>query len=448
MVQTDLGPPGPGDGQGFVPVRMIEVELTKPLPAVSYPGQRGQAWVLGRLHTEPIGRCVVPLDRGGLTPDQLGTLLWPELREQVSERFAAAGLPQPSALTGQGLAAEPDEWPFLRHRRAVLATAPFISVVICTRDRPDELEACLRQVGRMDYPNFEVVVVDNVPTSDAVRALVNAHRGRVPYRYAVESRGGLSWARNAGLAAARGAIIAFLDDDAEPDIHWLSALACGFAQGGDIGCVTGIVLPARLDTQAQQFFEHLGGHSKGHGFSAEVFSEHGPQNPMYPLPPFGAGANMAFRRDVLSRIGGFDVALGAGTPAHAGEDTLALTLTMLTGYQIAYEPAALVLHNHRRDFDSLNRQLYGYGVGLTAYYAALLRHRPSVSPALLRLLFTAARYLRSAEPTQTTAQPELLTGLVRRKRRGMLAGPVAYVKSVRAQARVAASSSAPPEALQ
>ena len=78
-----------------------------------------------------------------------------------------------------------------------------------------------------------------------------------------------------------------------------------------VGCVTGIVLPARLDTEAQEIFEKLGGHSKGRAFETEVFSRRGPQSPLYPLPPFGAGANMAFRREVLTAIGGFDVALGA-----------------------------------------------------------------------------------------------------------------------------------------
>jgi len=101
----------------------------------------------------------------------------------------------------------------------------------------------------------------------------------------------------------------------------------------------------------QWWFEMAGGHSMGRGFSSAVFSRHGPQSPLYPLPPFGAGGNMAFRRDALARVGGFDVALGAGTPALAGEDTLALTLVLLAGYRIAYEPAALIRHDHYADMD-------------------------------------------------------------------------------------------------
>ena len=318
----------------------------------------------------------------------------------------------------------------------MLAAAPFISVVICTRDRADQLETCLRYLNRQEYPRFEVVVVDNAPTSDAVRSLIEARRGGVRHRYVVEPRGGLSWARNAGIAAASGEIIAFLDDDVEPDRHWLAGLAGGFALDDDIGCVTGMVLPARLDSPAQEWFEWFGGHSKGRGFSSAVFSRHGPQNPLYPLPPFGVGANMAFRREALARIRGFDVALGAGTPALASEDTLALTLVLLAGYRIAYEPAAFMRHHHRRDMDDLDRQLYGYSVGLTAYYTALLRHRPSAVLGLLELLPTAVGYLRSAKVAGTAEPRELRPRL---KRRGMLAGPAAYIRSVRRQAQLASS---------
>ena len=429
--------PVPNVSDGFSPALMVEVELTEPLPTVSYDGQHNRAWVLGRLHGEPVGSCVIRLDAAGLAPGQLAALLWPELRGPVADRFAAASLPQPGTLTSRGLAADPAAWPFLRRRRDVLAAAPFISVVVCTRDRADRLEACLRHLARQEYPRFEIVVVDNAPTSDAVRDLVEARKGRAKYRYVVEQRGGLSWARNAGIAAASGDVIAFLDDDEEPDGHWLAGIAGGFARGDDIGCVTGMILPARLDTQIQEWFECSGGHSKGRGFSPAVFSRQDPQSPLFPLPPFGAGGNMAFRREALARIGGFDVAMGAGTPACASEDTLALTLVLLAGYRIAYEPAALVRHDHYAEPEGLRRQLRGYGVGLTAYYTALLRHRPGVLPALLRLLPMAAGYLRGASVTDIAVPQELPAEFRRATRWGMLTGPAAYIMSVRRQARVA-----------
>src|ERR1700682_2842823 len=104
--------PVPSVSDGFSPALMMEVELTEPLPAVSYDGQYKRAWVLGRLHGEPVGSCVIGLDAAGLAPGQLAALLWPELSEPVAGRFAAAGLPEPVTLTGQGLAADPAAWPF------------------------------------------------------------------------------------------------------------------------------------------------------------------------------------------------------------------------------------------------------------------------------------------------------------------------------------------------
>jgi glycosyltransferase involved in cell wall biosynthesis len=424
----------------FAPTQVLDVELTEPLPALRRHDRYQRVLVLARLHTEPIGACVVELS-AELTPDLLGARLWSEFGEPVTARFATAGLAAPGELSAAGLAADPATWPFLRRRREVLATAPTVSVVICTRDRPaQQLNACLNCLREQQYPRYDVVVVDNAPTSDTAHAVVASLAGDMQVRYIVEPRPGLSWARNAGIAAATGEIIAFLDDDEEPDLHWLAELACGFARGPDIGCVSGVVLPARLDTPAQELFQRLGGHSKGRDFCSTVFSRHGPQSPLYPLPPFGVGANMAFRREVLARVGGFDVALGAGTPALAGEDTLALTLALLAGYRIVYQPSAVMRHYHRSDLASLSRQMEGYSVGLTAFYAALVRRRPSTLLGLALLLPRALRYLRSAAAAGGAATPaDGDAGFKRRHRWLMLTGPVAYLRSLRQQARADAA---------
>jgi O-antigen biosynthesis protein len=422
--------------QEFSPAQMMDIELTKPLPTVSQTGEYRRIFVLGRLYTEPIGACVIHLDKEVLTSDQLGALLWQEFRAPVMERFTEAGFLAPRSLTGNGLEVDAAPWPFFQYRRSVLDAAPLISVIICTRDRASLLKACLHSLAWQEYPRFEIVVVDNAPISDAVRNIVKTWRGRSPLQYVLEPRPGLSWARNAGIAASSGEIIAFLDDDEEPDRYWLAGLACGFARRNDIGCVSGMVLPARLDTHAQELFEQLGGFSKGRGYRPTVFSRKGSQNPLYPLPPFGVGANMAFRRKALAHIGGFDVALGAGTPTFAGEDTLALTLILLAGYSIAYEPAALMRHHHREDLDGLINQIRGYRIGLTAFYSALLRHRPWVLPGLLRLIPATVRYFRDSSVT-LTATPLNFPGGLDRRRTWILKGPVAYMRSLRRQARVA-----------
>jgi glycosyltransferase involved in cell wall biosynthesis len=432
---------------GFMPTRVIEIELTEPLPKLAPDGHYGRVWILAKLYTEPIGVCVVTLPEEAITPDALAVLLWTELREPVARRFEAAGRIAPAALAGSGLPADPDAWPFLRDRAALLAHAPFISVVVCTRDRPEQIKKCLSRLAGQQYPRYEVVVVDNAPTSDALRHVVEGMAGevlagaRAEFRYHVEQRPGLSWARNAGIAAAASDIIAFLDDDDEPDEHWLAGVAGAFAKGERVGCVSGIVLPARLDNAVENLFEEIGGHSKGRGFVRETFTKSGPQSPLWPLPPFGVGANMAFRRAALDRIGGFDVALGAGTPTGGGEDTLAITLVMLCGYEVAYEPAALMWHHHRQDMASLNKQLHGYSVGLTAFYAGLLRQRPGALLGLVKLLPLAAGYLKGGK-TAEEAPPEppaLAAELDRRQLQGMLMGPVVYAKSRRLQRRAAAT---------
>ncbi|HEX3513195.1 MAG TPA: glycosyltransferase [Trebonia sp.] len=387
---------------------------------------------------------MITLPREGITPDALAALLWTELSEPVAQRFEAAGQTAPAVLAGSGLpAADPDGWPFLRDRAALLARAPFISVVVCTRDRPEQIRKCLSRLAGQKYPRYEVVVVDNAPTSDALRKVVEDQAGEgAEFRYWVEQRPGLSWARNAGIAAAASDIIAFLDDDDEPDEYWLAGVADGFAKGERVGCVSGIVLPARLDNAVENLFEEVGGHSKGRGFARETFAKSGPQSPLWPLPPFGVGANMAFRRSVLDRIGGFDVALGAGTPTGGGEDTLAITLVMLCGYEVAYEPVALMWHHHRQDMASLNKQLHGYSVGLTAFYAALLRQRPSAFFGLVKLLPMAAGYLKGGKAAAEEAPGEpqgLEAELDRRQLQGMLKGPLVYAKSRRLQRRVAAT---------
>ncbi len=414
---------------GLVPMKIIEVEICRPLPGISSDGRHQRLWVLARLLTEPIGTCTVEVESRDLSPADLGEILWQELGDPIAERFAAAHLPAPQGLGSGGLEVDPETWPFLQARSHVLAAPPFISVVICTYNRPDQLRVCLQQLRKQQYPAFEVIVVDNCPATDAVRECVAA-LSDPRYSYVAEPRAGLSRSRNRGVSAASGDVIAFLDDDEEPDVFWLAALAGGFARGSDVGCVTGLILPASLDTEAQVLFQELGGHIKNRGFKPAIFSRHGPQSPLYPRPPFGAGGNMAFRRETLTKIGGFDTALGAGTPARGAEDTLALTLAMLTGHKIAYEPAAFVRHYHYRGLRRLIRQIHGYEVGLSAYYAALLRRRPWVLMGLVRLLPDAIGFLSAGRSPAVCSSASLAPGLASGRGIGLLAGPAAYLRGI------------------
>src|SRR5580692_9426978 len=186
-----------GTGPGFRPARILDVELTHPLPQVPGGEPYRRVWVLARLHTEPLGLCEAVLPAEGLLPGQLAALLWRDLGPAIAARFDDAGQQPPVSLTADGLpvgelaadglaasglavgglaagglAADPGTWPPARRRAVILAGAPPISVVVCTRDRPAQLETCLQRLRRQEYPRFDVVVVDNAPAADVVERLV------------------------------------------------------------------------------------------------------------------------------------------------------------------------------------------------------------------------------------------------------------------------------------
>jgi hypothetical protein len=193
------------------------------------------------------------------------------------------------------------------------------------------------------------------------------------------------------------------------------------------------VVPAELKTQAQIWFEQFGGHSKGRGFCPDTFGPGSKQSPLYPLPAFGVGANMAFRLPALRALGGFDEALGAGTPAQGGEDTLAFTRLLARGATTVYRPSMLVRHVHRVDLAGLRAQMSGYGTGLTAFYTSLLWANPAVVFSLIGLLPRAIRDLTSKDSVRvSTVQEDFPSELFAANRRGMVVGPWRYLRGRRA----------------
>ncbi|MFD7685338.1 glycosyltransferase [Streptomyces sp. NPDC059781] len=324
---------------------------------------------------------------------------------------------------------------------------PYTSVVVATRERAGQLARALDSLLAQEHPRFEVVVVDNAPVTDETRELVERKYGE-RVRYVCEPVPGLAVAHNRGLAAARGEVIAFTDDDVVADPRWLTELTAPFAADPRLGCATGLILPARLRTPAQVLLESHGGFAKG--FTPTTYDPGDPprDEPLFPFTAgrFGSGANMAFRTEVLRAVGGFDPATGAGTPARGGDDLYGFVRVLVQGHRLRYTPYALVWHHHRETWADLETQAYGYGAGLTAYLTAILVDRPALLPAFLARLPRGLAHARAlteardtdgggapgAHDTRTHPWPRRLSRL---QRRGMLYGPLGYLRARRAPGR-------------
>lgn len=425
------------DGHGsFRPVRTAQWDVVGPFSAVQpdeiVAQSSGPVHLLVRLATEPLGYTDFEFGDATSLSSAAAASVSQSFLPQINARLVESGLPLVSELSPDGLQLDPNRLVFVAERAQLLADAPNISVVLCTRDRPARVRDCLRRLARQEYPSYEIVVVDNAPSDPAaVPAVLESLDLSVPVRYVVEPRAGHARGKNAGWRAAKADIVAFIDDDEIPDKYWLAEMVRGFSVRPNVGCVTGNVLPAELRTQTQQWFEELTGLPKVRGFNQEIFESGHRQRALWPNPPFGVGGNVAFRRAVLVDIGGFDVAMGLGTPTKGADDNLVFARTLLARHTLVYQPTALVFHYHRDTLDGLKTQLHGYAVGTVATYAALISREPKLLLTLLQLIPTAIKDPYRKETAQTA---RILPASLRRLIwRGRLEGIPAYIQSVSKQ---------------
>jgi len=438
MLSRKPGTPGIVEqASGFEPARVIEVEIGQPLPDVSACDENTgryyrRALCLVRLHTQPLGLVELQLVEHGVSAEEYAANIWQALSEKINAHLRQDGLPALTALSARGVSTAGTP-ACLEERALFVAQAPFVSVIVPTRDRPEQVRRCLQSLLALHYPQYEIIVVDNAPSTSATADLIQQSYGKVPQvRYIREDRPGSSWARNRGMMAARGEILAFADDDVIIDCYWLVELVRAFSRADRVACVTGLVLPVELETPPQFWIEEYGGFSKG--FTRRIFdmTENHPKTPLYPYTAgrLGTGASMAFTVAFLRSAGGFDPALGPGSPAQGGEDLTLFFQAVTRGYNLVYEPAALVYHPHRRDYAGLQKQIYGYGVGLAAYLTRCVLDTPRFLLDLIPKLPYGLFFTLSARSPKNSKKsenyPKELTML---ERKGMLYGPFAYVRS-------------------
>lgn len=317
------------------------------------------------------------------------------------------------------------------------ASLPSISIVLCTYDRPVMLRRAIETALQLDYPSFELVIVDNHQASGLTRPVVDAIADpRLRYVDAPEQ--GLARARNIGVLAAEHDVIAFTDDDVVVDRWWLQGIAAGFASRDDVDCVCGLVPTGELKSLAQAYFDSRVAWARNCASELFTLSIGRPDEPMFPfeVARFGTGANFALRREFALAIGGFDEGLGVGSPTGGGEDIDIFLRVLLAGRSLAYEPSAVIWHRHRVDLSGLTRQVRDYGTGLGAF---LTKHalRPPTLAMMLRRALPGLRHARTITKVelQGAQLPLDFAGLSKLELNGILAGPRLLLRARRAGAR-------------
>jgi glycosyltransferase involved in cell wall biosynthesis len=240
-----------------------------------------------------------------------------------------------------------------------------LSVVICTRNRPVDLERCLQRLLSSSDKDFELIVVDNAPDDEASERVV----AKFPsVRYVREERKGLDIARNTGARAAGGDIIAYTDDDVVVDEDWTANIK-GCFDDSLVMAVTGLVIPAQLRTRSQYIFERYWSFNKGYLpkiFDHRYFLDNLPWG--VPVWDIGAGANMAFRREAFELAGWFDERLDVGASGCSGDSEFWYRI-LAEGWNCRYFPHLVVYHHHRETMDGLRSQLFYY---MRGHVSALL----------------------------------------------------------------------------
>ena len=439
-------------GGGFVPIAVAEVELSSPMPSISAIGEDGtrygSARLIVRLHTKTVGVVDVDLGPGDLSPRSCALAIWSALGPKINRHLRSDGLPIVDGITAEGLPSP--NHPSCNDRRAeVLRHAPSVSVIICTRGRAAQLARTLASFEALEYPEYEMFVIDGSRTKDTAD-VVRERFPSVRYEHVGERR--KSFALNRGLDSARGSIVAFTDDDVRVDRYWLAELVAGFTDP-QVACVTGIAFPMELRTQAQVWFEESGGFTDG--FQRRTIGLNRPAQ-RGSLMPFatgkiGAGVNMAWRAEVLREIQGFDVSLDTVTPVwppgaghkSAAQDLAAFFDALIRGYLVVFEPNAIVFHQHRRTYEELEEQIYWHGLGLGAHLLRSLLVCPEQIPAFLvrvprGLAYGFGRFSIRNEKKSS----DFPAKLTRADWRGVAEGPFAYLKGLPKSRRIRATVAA------
>lgn len=234
----------------------------------------------------------------------------------------------------------------------------FASIVIATKDRGEEITATIDSVLALNYDNFEVILVDNCsspPNQKLLQAIQQQHPDRLVY--VRENKLGLSNARNSGIRHSKGEFILFLDDDAIVPPHWLQVMVQTFQNYPKAYALGGKVI-ARFTTPPPDWLDQrLGVYISNFDHGNQIM-------PLY-YNEYPRGVNMAFRREVFSKVGYFLDCFGRKGKSLMGYEEIELCYRLeKAGFQILYVPYAEVYHCIRGDrlnYEWFKRRFYWQG---------------------------------------------------------------------------------------
>jgi GT2 family glycosyltransferase len=352
--------------------RLLDVEVTEPLPTLEGADNDTGIAVLVRRHGRPVGFWMEPItENGAPSPAKMALRISRHARSQ---------------LLGESVREELQ--PHIPRTRD-----PSLTIVICTRDRPDRLRRCLQSLMAVQdsvtegETGFDILVVDNAPSDDQTRHVV---ADLCDVRYCQEDVPGLNFARNRAVHETDREFLAYLDDDTVVDRGWLVGLREAWRENPDVGAITGQVLPMELESEAQILFERGGGFRRGFEKARYQWPSLVDEGSLYPCQTgiFGVGCNMAFRRQALLEVGGFDEALDTGPPLPGGGDHDIFYRVIRAGYPLVYEPSFLVFHQHRLTMKQLRDQYWSWGLSVMAFASKAHRSDPALRPRWRRLMMT------------------------------------------------------------
>lgn len=358
----------------FTPRKILHIDLSEGVPTLTKEPEFEWLYVVFWWKGIPLGHQDISVALLPISPAQLTEIAIKAIAPAVGDRLLTQGfkapLPEFGLSEGEG-APSFSALMALDRPLAQLQTLErqpddcSVSVVICTRDRPEALAKCLAALQNARQQPSEIIVVDNAPSSEATRQLV----AQMPaIRYVLEPRPGLDIARNTGIRHSRSEVVAFTDDDVTVHPDWVVRLQQSF-QDPQVMAVTGLVLAAELETEPQLLFEQYWSFNRGYRvltYDSQYFEQLKPWG--VPAWCIGAGANMAFRRQIFDKIGYFDERLDVGAAGCSGDSEFWYRV-LAEGGICRYEPAAVVYHYHRRDVASFKKQMYFY---MRGHVAALL----------------------------------------------------------------------------